>query len=147
MAKSTFGGDFELFAEDFMDASEESIRATAIYTWSAIIESSPVDEGRFRANWFATGKKASTKVTNKTDYSGVAAKANAQQVVMSNKDWSIFQLTNNLPYAQVIEYGLYKDGPNTTDGYSSQAVGGVVRVNMARVKANLEAEFKKRAPK
>ena len=147
MAKSTFGDDFDNFTIDFIDGCEEAVRATAIQTWAAIIKSSPVDEGRFRANWFATGKTPSVKVTNKTDYSGSGAISNATQSVLTIKDWSEFNLTNNLPYAPVIEYGLYGDGPETISGYSKQAPRGVVGINIANSKRNLEAEFKKRAPK
>ena len=43
-------------------------------------------------------------------------------------------VTNSLPYARVAEFGLYgkppgsANGPKTVGGYSSQAVGGFVRL-------------------
>jgi hypothetical protein len=40
----------------------------------------------------------------------------------------IFYLTNNLPYAEVIEFGGYSQGPKVKNGFSRQAPKGVVRV-------------------
>ena len=147
MPKDPFTLDVQKFIDSFEGGAEKTMRAVTIKTWSAIIQSSPVDTGRFRGNWFATGQKPSNKTTNKTDKSGDSATARATTIVGTLKDWSTFTLSNNLPYASHLEFGLYNNGPATTGGYSNQAPQGMVRVNIARINNLLEKEAKKRLPK
>lgn len=143
----SFTLDVQKFADGFIDGAEDAVRGTTIKLFSAIVDSSPVDEGRFRANWFATGQQPSTKVTFNTDKSGSNTKDAIDSKIEGLNDWSVFTLTNNLPYAEKIEYGGYNDGPKTTGGYSKQAPSGVVRTNIKRFNLLLEAEAKKDLPK
>ena len=143
----SFTLDVKKFADNFIDGAEDAVRGTTIKLFSAIVDSSPVDEGRFRANWFPTGKQPSTKVTFNTDKSGSKAKDDIESKIESIIDWSTFTLTNNLPYAEKIEFGGYNDGPKTTGGFSKQAPTGVVRMNIKRFNAILEVEAKKDLPK
>ena len=52
-------------------------------------------------------------------------------------------ITNSVPYAIVVEYGLYgkppgsANGPKTIAGYSSQAVGGFVRLTAQNIVQSL----------
>lgn len=150
MAKTgDFSKDIDGFITGFVSGSEKTIRVVTAKTWSAIIKDSPVDEGRFRGNWFASGKLESNRQAETLDKSnnGVDTANKAAKVALSLKDWSVFTLTNNLPYANVIEYGGYGNGPLTQGGYSKQAPQGVVRVNISRTTALIEAEAKKNLPK
>ena len=120
---------------------EKTVKGTAIKLFSAVIKSSPVDTGRFRANWTAAGVQPSTVTTDMTDKSGAAATGAMVNYINSAKGQTVFTLANNLPYAHVIEYGGYPgDGPNTVGGFSKQAPAGVVRVNVARFEAILEEQ-------
>jgi hypothetical protein len=154
-----FANDVSNFVINFEKASEESVRVTTAKTWNAIVAGWPVDEGRSRANWFATGQLPSTRTTESVDNSenGETTSQKAQQQVSSIKRWDSFFLTNNLPYSPVIEYGGYpnpvklgtrnKDGSytqNSSGGYSKQAPNGSVRINMKKSQALLEAESSKR---
>lgn len=132
----SFTSDTKDFNLKFIEGAEDTVRGTTIKLWQAIIKSSPVREGRFRGNWFASGEKQSSKKTLKTDKDGSKTVANATNKVLKQKDVSAFTLTNNLPYAQRLEYG-----------YSDQAPAGMVRVNVKRFNRLLEAEAKKRLPK
>ena len=144
----SFSLDVSSFAEQFEDGAEKAVRGTTIELWSSIIKSSPVDEGRFRGNWFPTGQKPSEKVDlNNFDKSGSKSSARATQHVSSLKDWSTFTLTNNLPYSEIIEFGGYGDGDKTVNGFSKQAPQGVVRVNVARFNTLLEQQARKSLPK
>lgn len=143
----SFSSDIDNFAIDFIEGSEESIRATAISVFGDIIKSTPVDEGRLRANWFASGLSPSERITTSRDQSGSVALSNVTRVIMQLQNWSEFNLTNNLPYAPIAEYGGYGDGPNTIGGYSKQAPGGMVRTNIARASAILEREARRRLPR
>lgn len=144
---ANFALDVQKFAESFDDGAEAAIRGTTIKLWSAIINMTPVDEGRARSSWFATGKQPSTKVSNTTDKQGASTINKAEQVVMSIKDYSTFTLTNNLPYIDKLEFGGYGDGPKTTGGYSKQAPAGMVRVSIMRFNKLLAEEAKKALPK
>ena len=149
--KNSFSKGVEAFNLGFLKGSEESVRVTALKTFTAITFGSPVETGRFRANWFATGSKPSVKSSEGVDKSGNSAVSAMQQVVLGLKDWSVFTYANNLPYSEVIEFGGYpnpsKEGNKTKGGYSKQAPSGVVRINIARAGKLLEAEARKKLPK
>ena len=149
MAKNPFALDVQKFADSFIGGAEAAVWVTAHKTFAAILKRTPVDAGRARANWFATGKQPSNKKTEKEDNSvdGKDTAKNAENVVLLLKDWSTFTLTNNLPYINHLEFGLYNAGPKTVLGFSSQAVGGMVRISIAKTNMLLEKEAKKRLPK
>jgi hypothetical protein len=168
MAKDPFFLDVKKFADTFSEGAEDAVRTTALKLFSAIVDQSPVDEGRFRGAWVPTGAKPSTRVGG-VDKKGTATIAEIIAITTLLKDWSTFTLTNNLPYANKIEFGLYPNPPkkgswvkgkgkgknrtkghyeiNTTNGFSDQAKNGVVRVNIARSNKLIEEEAKKRLPK
>jgi len=130
-----FGKEVESFALQFADANEKTVRGTTIKLWEAITLSSPVDQGRFRANWFASYGDTS-KVTNNTDKSGQKTISRNKKDVLGQADYSQFTLTNNLPYSERLEYG-----------YSDQAPSGMVRMNVKRFNRLIEQEAKKNMPK
>jgi len=113
-------------------------KANFAYRWAGnklfkeVIEISPVDTGRFRANWFITTGSPSNKTTNSTAEKGDAY-VDSEFPKKPLKVKKIF-LTNNLPYAETLEYGLYPNPPKvrtkkTAGGYSTQAPTGMVRHN------------------
>jgi len=69
MAKDPFFLDVQKFADGFIEGAETAVRVTAHKTFANIIKRTPVDEGRARANWFATGQQPSSKKTEKEDNS------------------------------------------------------------------------------
>ena len=138
---ASFEEQMRAFARRANMSVEKTVKGTAIKLFSAVIKSSPVDTGRFRANWTAAGVQPSTVTTDMTDKSGAAAIGAMVNYINSAKGQTVFTLANNLPYAHVIEYGGYPgDGPNTVGGFSKQAPQGVVRVNVARFEAILEEQ-------
>ena len=140
----TFALDVRAFVEKTKKNNETVMRQVTLKLFSAIIKASPVDTGRFRMNWIASGPLPATIIEKGIDPSGAKAEASMSRYVTSAIDWQEFTLANNLPYANVIEYGGYPgNGPNTVGGYSKQAPQGVVRVNIARFNALLEQEAAK----
>lgn len=144
---NSFSLDVKKFADGFSDGAEQAIRGVTFKLFSAIIKSTPVDSGRARGNWFTTGQKPSSKITNKSDKSGSGSISDAQQVIVGIADWSRFTLTNNLPYIEKLEFGGYGDGPKTSGGFSTQAPQGMVRINIARFNRLLEQQAKQDLPK
>uniref|UniRef100_A0AB39C584 Tail protein n=1 Tax=Salmonella phage vB_SE130_2P TaxID=3236707 RepID=A0AB39C584_9VIRU len=111
---------------------EKVIRRVSIKLFSAIIKASPVDTGRFRMNWMASGGTPADGTTDATDKAGNTATGKATVFVLNAADWHTFTLTNNLPYAQRLEYG-----------WSQQAPQGFVRVNVSRFQQLLNEEASK----
>jgi len=142
---SDFGVDVSKWVKKANLNNEEVVRNTALKLFSDIIVSSPIDDGTFRNNWFLSGVTPSTEV-NPVDDGGSDASAIAEMTadLKRLKAWESITLTNNLPYARVIEYGGYMgSGPNTIGGYSKQAPQGVVRVNAMRFQSIINEEAAK----
>ncbi len=125
-----------------------------------VVKTSPVDSGRFRGNWQVSVGAPTVGPIERLDKGGDATIAVESQNI--GGAGSITWIVNNVPYAEVIEYGGYpnppkrgtwvrgklgrlrKDGTrrkngaghyeiNSAGGYSKQAPAGVVRITMARV--------------
>jgi hypothetical protein len=99
---------------------------TVIELFSSIILDTPVDTGRLRGNWNTSLDRPNLMTSDETDKSGRKTIAEMQNKVLSAELSSSMYLTNNLPYAVAIENGHSKNRPQ-----------GMVRTNLARIKANL----------
>ena len=155
-----FGKEVESFALQFEEATEKTVRCTTIKLSDSFVDSSPVDEGRFKGNWFVT-YSGTEKTTKGKDKEGSKTKERLKRKILSQKRWDRFTITNNLPYALVIEYGGYpnpvKKGTylgkgkgyeiRSRGGFSKQADKGVMRMNVRRFNRLIEQEAKKNMPK
>ena len=129
---SGFTLDIKNFVEKAKKNPETVARQVSFKLFSAVIKASPVDTGRFRMNWQTAGAVAPSGVIDGTDKGGAAAIGDAVSYIFAASDWNEFILTNNLPYAERLEYG-----------WSNQAPQGMVRVNVARFNTLLEEEAAK----
>lgn len=143
MATGLFANQVASFAKSAGISVDKATRGISISLFGSVIESSPVDTGRFRANWTAAGVSPSTITTEMTDKSGRAAIGAMESFILGAANANEFTLANNLPYAAKLEYGGYGDGPETTGGFSKQAPRGIVRVNVARFERIVEEEARK----
>jgi hypothetical protein len=119
----TFSLDIKEFAKKVDKNIDDVGRTVAIDLFSAIVKQSPVDTGRFRNNWNASinGPDLSTiETTDKSGEKAISGIVNTAKAFNFSAEGTIF-LSNNLPYAQRLEYG-----------WSKQAPSGMVRVNIAR---------------
>lgn len=128
----SFALDVSKFVEKAKKNPEKVMRQVSIKLFSAIIKASPVDTGRFRMNWMASGGTPAPGITDATDKSGNIAIGNATSFVLKATDWHEFTLTNNMPYAQRLEYG-----------WSKQAPQGMVRANVSRFQQLINEEANK----
>ena len=97
------------------------VRKATRDAFTRVVLKSPVDTGRFRANWnFSVGAPdySVTPSTNQARGQTEAAKALAMQV------GTIAYLSNGLPYARRLE-----------NGWSKQAPAGMVRTTVAEFNA------------
>lgn len=124
----SFSTDMTKIAARLQSNIEEAARGTIIELFRAVIQDTPVDTGRLAGNWQTT---VSTPAAGEVNRNKGAAEAEATLTV---KKPGVYWLTNNLPYAQRIEF----------DGHSSvKAPQGMVRINLRRVAAILNRQAAK----
>lgn len=107
--------NFGDMAKDIMKAVERATRATAINRFNQIIIQSPVDKGRFKANWQVTVNRP----TNKELYEGIkkgdeinSYQEASSKIPTTTKFNDKMILTNNVAYAQSLIEGSSKQRPN-----------------------------------
>ena len=95
------------------DKVESIVKVTMIELFNRVIQKSPVDTGRFRANWNCSIGSPDLSTSQAIDPSGSGAISKATSTVVSYtlNGQSVF-LTNNLPYADRLENGWSKQAPN-----------------------------------
>ena len=129
---SKFTLDVQAFIAKAKKNPETVMRSVSLKLFSAIIKASPVDTGRFRGNWQTTGVTPATGLVAGVDPTGNKAVNSAATFITNAPGWNTFTLTNNLPYAERLEYG-----------WSKQAPVGMVRVNIARFQQLINEEAAK----
>ncbi len=117
-------GDFEAQLEDFrelaMAAIEQTIQDIVIQVGESLINLSPVDTGRFKANWqFTIGAPANSSLIA-TDKEGDETIAKLIAAVNALEPGQVAYIVNTLIYAVPLEYG-----------HSQQAPLGMVRRTIA----------------
>lgn len=108
------------------DKADLVTRKVAIQLASTMILRSPVDSGRFRANWYG-GTAPGRGAIDVVDQSGQGA---IDEVTSNMGDWNAGQtifITNSLPYAYRLEYG-----------WSQQAPQGMVRLTIAEFASHVK---------
>jgi hypothetical protein len=128
----SFTADVHRIAEKMGDSVENVAAATFIELFSSVIKDTPVDVGRLRGNWQTTKNSPAQSEIQRIGGAGPIAEAHA---VVRKPD--LYYLTNNLPYAEKVEFGGYGAGPKTVGGFSIKAPRGMVRINVKRLKSIL----------
>lgn len=129
---SKFTLDIQAFVAKAKKNPETVMRSVSLKLFSAIIKASPVDTGRFRGNWQTTGVTPATGLIAGVDPTGNKAVNSAATFITNAPGWDTFTLTNNLPYAERLEYG-----------WSKQAPTGIVRINVVRFQQLINEEAAK----
>lgn len=119
---------FKQALDNLADLPEKVVRGTLLGLSSRIIEDTPVDTGRLRGNWQASFDAAKSGKLSRTQIGPQgSATAEADQVIGRYQPGQTFYLTNNLPYAGVIEFG----------GSKKKAPQGMLRKNVAAYQARI----------
>lgn len=96
-------GPFELalsqFAKQAGENADKAVRRVVLDVGRRIIERSPVDEGRFRSNWFFSTGVPSNAVTEDKNIHEVRGMGDLTDA----KAGEVFYISNNLPYAYLLE--------------------------------------------
>lgn len=141
-----FGADLKAICDRSKARTSEIVRQTALGTLQLMKERAPVAErggGRLRAN-MQVGLDGINRDTSAAP--GDDPEPRARATLSKWKPGQTIWLTNSLPYAVVVEYGLFgkppgsANGPKTVAGYSSQAVGGFVRLSAQKVRETLREQ-------
>lgn len=123
----TFSADVASFAKKASASVDAVVRKVTFDLFFEVVQRTPVDTGRLKANWQASQNVPVHGTLTSTDKDG-----NTTMVAIAGAiggAGSVTYLANNLPYAHRIEF----------DGWSRQAPAGMVRVSMARVQRLLSA--------
>lgn len=138
---ATWSIPFDELAARANQRIEDVVRGVAILMFQRVLLRSPVDTGRFRANWNLSFNTIDYSVRNTTDQTG-DAKQSEINALLTAPVGGIMYFCNSLPYARVLEYGEYPNPPkfgskkrgedgvaiHVINGYSMQAPNGMVRV-------------------
>jgi hypothetical protein len=111
VSNAAFKRNFSALLRRVGDKAELVTRKTIIEIFVQLVQKSPVDTGRFRANWVVGNGAINAFTTTATDKGGSGAIANASAAIMNGRIGQTFYLTNSLPYAGPLEYGHSKQAP------------------------------------
>lgn len=125
-----FADDLKKYCEKTKADVNTVVRKTALQLQTSVVALSPVDTGRFRANWVCSVGGLSKITTTVTDKTGELSIARVEAALQTWEPGQTIYLTNSLPYAARLEY----------DAWSKQAPAGMVRLTVQNF-----AEFLKRA--
>lgn len=142
MANQSFAANIQKFADKTGLKVITIMKKLAFDGLRGVMLKSPVDTGRFRANWRVglnrvvktTSDKFITKEKGKPAPSGSVDQgslASGNSVLATMKWTDTIYITNNVPYAGALERG-----------HSKQAPHGVLAVTFAELKAGLETAVK-----
>lgn len=125
-----FALDLSRMLDKAKDRTDLAVRKVMLETFQKVVMKSPVDTGRFRANWVIGIGALNTATTEATDKSGSATLSAITSSVQSAKilDGVSTFCTNSLPYAHVLEYGRANGAPG-----SLQAPSGMVRITLTEI--------------
>lgn len=120
MPRGSFRLEIAEFAKQAGENADVAVRKIMLGIWGRLIEKSPVDTGRFRANWqYSVNAKASGTINGEWTSQRRAPPPETPNIA-AGAFGKVHVITNNLAYAQRLE-----------NGYSKQAPLGMVGLTLA----------------
>jgi hypothetical protein len=119
-----FEADIAKFAEQVKIAPELVVRKLALDIFTDLLRASPVDTGRFRANWTLSLGTPNRRILWAMSDIGKQMQAQinlAAKRVQQADGTQVIYITNNLPYAERLN-----------EGWSQQAPAGFVQMAIAK---------------
>ena len=122
---NNFNGVINAFKIEIVDEAENMARRVAFAVDRQVVMMSPVDTGRFRANWqVSLNVEASGTVEHAPGVGGSTTAQNTQKALdQLDKVMKGFELGNDIYVVNNIVYG-----PRLNDGHSRQAPKNFVRI-------------------
>jgi len=125
-----FAQQVKAFRDKALSNVDAVVQDITVSVATSLVEKSPVDTGQLRANWqFGAGVIPDGEFPD-TDPEGEETIEALTEAIKDTPAGGVTYLVNNLPYAPVIEYGLYPNPPKrptgkTENGFSTQAPAGM----------------------
>lgn len=160
VAAQSFSADITKFAQKTRGNLDKVLRKTLFSLSKAVVGRTPRDTGRLVGNWqFGTDSIPQGEIGSAASWDGGDGEGAASMrlgylkgEINAASVGHVHYLINNLPYAPVVEYGLYpnpakygskkrgedKARIHTTNGYSEQAPQGMVRVTVVEYQIYLK---------
>lgn len=117
----SFSLDLQRFAAKAKANVDQVVQQVTISVSDSLITKSPVDTGRFRANWQVGQGAIDAATTDGKDKEGELTKDRLAAEIQAIPAGGVTYISNSLPYAQALEYGHSQ----------AQAPNGMVRVTAA----------------
>jgi len=134
-----FKDDIDRFAKKYEERAERVVKSSVLELSKRVVMESPVDTGRFRANWnVAIGSPDLT--IEEVDFSGSDAEQKSADHAFDQIERAVTNgefvgnaayITNNLPYGPALEYG-----------HSQKSPDGMVRISVANWPAIVKGAVK-----
>lgn len=132
-----FEANLEAQAAVIVDNNEKRIKNILRKLVRDVVNDTPVDTGVLKNNWYANTGSPPRRKNSRPDPSGQGSIQRANKTIDRMDLNKTFYLGNNLPYAGVVEFGLYPNPPKnptgkTVNGFSKQAPSGMLRINVQK---------------
>lgn len=146
MTTSKWSVPFDQIARRANMSMAAAARTITMELFTEVISTTPVDTGRLKGNWFPSYGTFVGYSPDAPDKGGEATIRRMRQSVLSYPMGDVIWLTNSLPYATVVEYGMYPQNPKggagkTIGGFSTQAPQGMVRLAVNSITMRLSGSF------
>jgi hypothetical protein len=127
MATSSTAAEFRLSLDEAFQTEVEEVvvlvtKKIALEALNKVVMRSPVDTGRFRANWNVSFGSPDLAITENKDKPGQETIAKGGSLIGSLDRLNQIWISNNLPYANRLE-----------NGWSKQAPAGMVALTFAEL--------------
>jgi hypothetical protein len=131
--QSSFELELDMFEEQIEAERVGMMKEAALILFRKLIDKSPVDTGRFRCSWVAAAEAANRDIpTFKVDDGGKEAEARVLAALSDLKPGQKFIISNNLPYALMLEYG-----------WSGQAPNGFADISVQETEAEIKSKYRR----
>ena len=125
--------DAQVVMKQFRQAAEAALQSTIVEAHARIVDRTPVDTGRARANWHVVANDPDPPVTTETDPDGSAAKARAAADAREIKLGDVAYISNGVPYIELLEHGSSQQAPNGMLALARQETPGIFQREFRKV--------------
>lgn len=141
---------FKLDVKNWAEARGDDVvaakKGAALKLLENVLLQTPVDEGVLRNNWRTGINTRNGRSLKGADKTGERPMKEATTKIKPIKGDETIVFSNNLPYAPVVEFGLYPNPPKnptgkTINGFSTQAPKGMSRISVERMAVAMRREI------
>lgn len=134
----SFRNSINAWIDGVTEGVELIVEGTLTKAANDIVKLSPVDTGRFRGNWQATGNSPAPQSLNNYDPDGGETRNSLRRQIYAlarDNNTKVIYISNRLDYAQGLEFGSSNQAPS--------GVLGVVQKRLGRYFAEAAQEAKR----